>query len=196
MREPVSVHSTERMPMELQLDLLVDGELAEDQRKALLLRLNDEPPGPWRDLGVRFLQRQMEREGVRQLMAGGSVVPATLLEEPRPVAGRVWRRLSWTMSIAAGLLIVAISAMVTFYLVRPAPSVMTAGEFEASIPGELVSYDRNVKVTVPVVNLKGGPDIFNNQHDPRLSRQSWVIQPDGQGNAVVIPMNTMKATIQ
>jgi len=182
--------------LQLQLDLLVDGELPEDQRKALLVRLNREPASPWRDLAVRFLERQVEKETVRQLMAGGALVPVDFVPDETPViAGSLRRRLIWTLSVAAGLLLVASTVMVTMQLSQPPTRPAAAVAFDVSLPAEAVSFHQNVPVSVPVLKVAGRPPYLPGETDPNVARQSIVIQPDGNGNAVVIPVNTMKAVV-
>jgi len=196
------------MPLELKLDLLVDGELPEAERRELLMKLSREPRGPWRDLAVRFLERQDEKETVRRLMAGGRVVPVewnapvrvaapvVAPAEAPAIAGRIAARLNWTLAVAAGLLLVATSAMVTFYLTQPAGRTGVVGEFHASLPPEVVSFDRSVPVTVPVVNVSGSSAVFPmDDGDPRFSKRSMVVQPAGGEKAMVIPVNTLKAAV-
>jgi len=187
------------MPMELQLDLLVDDELSEADRRHLLSQLDREPPGPWRDLAIRFLQRQVEKETVRKLMAGGTLVPVELTAPapaPSPIAGRIGGRLIWTLGIAAGLLLVATSAMVTFYLTQPKTASAVVAEFSANLPPESVSFDRSVPVTVPVVNIPGSAALFPiDDGDTRFSKSSNVYQPAGPGKVMMIQVRTLKAAV-
>src|SRR5262245_29120714 len=98
--------SGEAMPIDLQLDLLVDEELPEQQRRTLLLWL-DSNPQRWRDLSIRFLQRQVENKSIRELLAAKTAgMPAVVktAEMPRTRASRRY------MAIAAGLLVAIGSA--------------------------------------------------------------------------------------
>ena len=84
---PREISTPEELPRELQLDLLVDAELPENQRRALLQAM-DQKPDEWRGLALRFLQRQVEKETVRELTAGGSLVPVDMMPR-KMVAGWV-----------------------------------------------------------------------------------------------------------
>ena len=91
------------MPRDLQLDLLVDAELPERDRRALLAALDRDPSGAaWRELAMRFLQRQVEKEAVTQLMGGGRLVPAEVVEPAAARKGAAYRFPRWMTS--AGLM--------------------------------------------------------------------------------------------
>src|SRR5579862_8950349 len=109
-------HSDEA-PLDLRLDLLVDGDLGDHQR-AELLRLIEREPERWRALAMRFLQRQTEKESVRKLMAGGTLLPAEVAPAKHHVIGRVGMRRF--VAAAAAVCIAAGSALVTLYSTRPA----------------------------------------------------------------------------
>ena len=68
-------------PLDLQLDLLVDGELPEARRRTLLVSL-DRAPDQWRGLAIRFLQQQTEKQSIRALMNGGKLVPVAIAKLP------------------------------------------------------------------------------------------------------------------
>lgn len=187
------------LPRELQVDLLVDGELPEARRRTLLASL-DQEPGQWRTVALRFLQQQTEKESVRALMAGGRVVPEAVAIAPardrRAVIGRVgWQ---WMSAVAAGLLIAAISATITLLVVRP-PGGATAGpvaEFKMALPGDLVASDRAIPVSVPMVRAADSATIFPTSNEMRNpGKTTVVVQPDGNGGYMVIPVNMSKATI-
>jgi hypothetical protein len=202
---------TDEIPMELRLDLLVDGELPEADRGRLLLELESAaggPAGPWKDLAIRFLQRQVEKETVRKLMDGGTLMPVEWAEPvavapvavadaaPAPVIGRIGAPLMWTLGVAAGLLLVATSAMVTFYLTQPAAKPAVVAEFQASLPADAVSFHRSVPVTVPVWNASGSAGIFPvDDGNPRISRWSTVLQPAGNEKAMMIEVRKLKAAV-
>jgi hypothetical protein len=177
------------VPMDLRMDLLVDGELPDFQREQLL-RLLDREPALWRGLAVRFLQRQTEKETVRKLMAGGALLPKEVVPVKRPLIGYVGMRRF--VATAAGLFIAAGSALVTLYVVRPA--VATPGVLHTSLPVEATSADAPVSVSVNLIkaddNSRFIPAATN-----RSTRSSYVVQPDGRGGAIVIPVNTVKAPI-
>lgn len=176
------------MPLELRLDLLVDGELGEYQR-AELLRLLDREPQRWRELGVRFLQQQTEKQSVRKLMVGGNLVPVEVIPPKRNVIGYVgMRRFAMT---AAGLFIAVSSALVTLYVTRqPAAH---AGEFTTSLPPQATASDA-LDVTVRVIRAEEDTPIIPAALD-KSTRASCVVQPDGKGGAIVIPVNTFQKVV-
>lgn len=191
------------LPLELRLDLLVDQELPERERRELLLAL-DKDPGRWRDLSIRFLERQVEHKSVRDLMAGGRLVPVEVTEG---MAGRARGRFNWmrdfrVRAVAAGLMVAAVSAVVTHELrhgdvsheaVAPSPAVANA-----RLSGESMGWGNNVAVQVPVVNVEQqGRAFFGSQAGGAQGRgrRTLVIQPDGAGNAVVIPVNTLSMKV-
>ncbi len=59
----------EQVELDMQIDLLVDNELPESDRKALIEKC-EKQNGCWRSLAIRFLERQTERRTVRDLIAG------------------------------------------------------------------------------------------------------------------------------
>jgi hypothetical protein len=190
--------------------------LPEAQRRRLLWQLEQGPAGgEWRALALRFLQRQVEKESVRQLMDGGSLVPVDFLGNAAAMKGgtRAFPRrlLGWVSApaaraTAAGLLIAATSAMVTMYAMKSSPlpagsegaSAGATAEFHGNLPGDLLGVSDNVAVTVPVVaGGNGAANLFpaSTADGPVLVRRSVVIEPDGSGNAVVIPVNTMRMKV-
>ncbi len=208
------------MPVALQMDLLVDGELAEGQRAVLLRRLEmgggEQVSAEWRELALRFLQGQVEKETVQQLMAGGALVPVDF--SAVDVGGWRFPVVRWMGSTAvrataAGLLIAAVSAVITLYVVRRPSGRAVGGDFArgaqyftGSVPGEAVGYSSNIPVTVPVLQtghdaamnlFPGGGGVGNGATDGRDKMQwrSVVIQKDENGNAVVIPVNAMNVKV-
>lgn len=195
-----------QLPLDLQLDLLVDEELPEDVRAALLARLDSEP-GRWRELSIRFLQRQVERRSVRQLMDGGRVLPVDFEATMREEVGRLYRfpGLRWAtaprlIGVAAGLLIATTSVLVTVQVMgrqqRIPTMVSTASDtIQTDLPGQSVGLERPLAVEVPVVNglREDGRSwqFLGTASDKPMPRRNVVIQSDGSGNAVAIPVNTM-----
>jgi hypothetical protein len=201
MKMSEKVMQEELMPLELQLDLLVDEELPEERRAAVLREI-ERMPGTWRKLAVRFLERQVERRAARQLIAGGSLV----VHEP---VGRVYRfpgalrRLvsrGRLLAVAASLLIAAVSATVTWYAVgrsvnRVAPAELAVTR--VNVPGRALGMDKAMPVDVPVVSSRNestGDSLFletpgEDAGTPR--RRSLIIQSDGNGKALVVPVNTL-----
>ncbi len=113
---------------ERQFDLLVDGELSEADRRALLLQLEHTPDG-WRRCALAFLEAQSWKAELAQ------IVPAAALESARPgpapqaepvvpqaepgfpqaVRGGRWQ--SWRQAVATTLAIAA-SFLLTLVVVR------------------------------------------------------------------------------
>jgi hypothetical protein len=200
-----------QLPLDLLLDLLVDEELPEDVRAALLARLDSEP-GRWRDLSIRFLQRQVERRSVRELMGDGHVVPVDFEEAARRDVGRLYRfpGLRWVtagrmIGVAAGLLIATTSVLVTVEVMRrnavvvPSWTDVAAGDtIMTNLPGQSLGLERPLAVEVPLVNgQEGGRSwaFLGASADKPMPRRSVVIQSDGAGNAVAIPVNTMPVKV-
>jgi hypothetical protein len=191
----------EDLPIELQLDLLVDGELPEPQRRILLRRMEElgsHAAVGWRELALRFLERQTEKEAVRGLMAGGNVIPV----EFAPPADRrkplLWRVAGsrHVMGVAAGLAIAVTSATVTFYATRPTDVRNNALVFDAKLPAEALGAGEDVALRVPVVPASGTLQFpaaaeADAENAPAVARQTWVIQGDTSGRPIAIPVNTM-----
>jgi hypothetical protein len=201
------------LPLDMQLDLLVDEELAEDARSLLLARMEMEP-GQWRELALRFLQRQVERRAARELIAGGRVANVDVqgeLEEAslgmKRMWGGKWMGTRGMTRVAAGLLIATTSALITVQVMRGAggtvmkQSPRVGGEdlVQANLPGQSVGLERPVSVEVPVANgmrETGNPwEFLKTSSDGPMPRRSVVIQPDGRGNALVIPVNTLPVNV-
>ena len=192
------------MQLDLQLDLLVDEELPEDVRAALLGRL-DSQPGLWRELSIRFMQRQMERRTMRGLMNGEPLVPVDFEAAMRKDEARLYRfpllrsvTTGRMIGVAAGLLLAVTSALITLQVmqrptsVRP-PTLGGTDMVQASLPGQSMGMETSLAVNVPVV-AQARPDGQAWQFlssDKPVTRRSVVIQQDGAGNALVIPVNTM-----
>ncbi|HVX85177.1 MAG TPA: hypothetical protein VH253_10370 [Phycisphaerae bacterium] len=206
--------SETELPLDMQLDLLVDEELREDARSLLLARMEMEP-GRWRELALRFLQRQVERRAARELIAGGRMVDVDIqgeLQEASLGMNRMWggKGGGWMGTrgmtrVAAGLLIATTSALITVQVMRGGPMAKQAprvrGEdlVQANLPGSSVGLERPVSVEVPVANgmrESGNPwEFLKASSDGPMPRRSVVIQPDGTGNALVIPVNTLPVNV-
>jgi anti-sigma factor RsiW len=187
------------LPLDLQLDLLVDGELPEQRRRALLAAL-DGQPDQWRAVALRFLQHQTEEQTVHALMAGGNLVPAELTpgrrERPSVIGRMGWRRLT---AVAAGLVIAASSALVTLVVVRssgPSAGVDMAREFHTALPADFVALDRPVPVSVPVVPAGRNQDVFQvRTAGSQPGRTMMLVQPDGKDSFMVIPVSMSRAAV-
>jgi len=82
------------------LDALIDDELPQQEREALLHRLEDHPEG-WRRCALGFLEDQAVGGGVRAMLAGE---PTARLSEPAPQQ-RTARRGGLWLAAAASLLV-------------------------------------------------------------------------------------------
>jgi hypothetical protein len=192
----------DELPWDLRLDLLVDGELPEEQRRSVLISL-DERPGEWRAVGMRFLQRQTEKESVRKLMAGGTLVPVEIVPVVgtgrRAVIGRVGGQGS--AGVAAGLVIAVISGVATFKVMKSAgtgATLATTNEIRATVPGEVVSSGGSLNLSVPVV--PGGDDSaimpvndWNNNNG--AGRQAILLEPDGNNGVTLIQLSLQRTPV-
>ena len=84
MNELVQNRQTPDPSEERLLDLLVDGELGDAERRSLLLRFENQPNG-WRRCALAFLEAQSWRDAFRPVSAS-SAVGAKPEPMPRPVA--------------------------------------------------------------------------------------------------------------
>jgi hypothetical protein len=194
----------ETMPVEAKLDLLVDAELPEDERRELLLALDQEAAGKgWRALSVRFLERQVEKQAAREWL-GAAAAPAPGAENANNHSLPMTRQPAhgYLRSIAAGLLVAAVSAVVTIYAVRRPTAVrdpqvtQAAGPIVTDIPGEVLNYPHAVRMNVPVENVQNLDQPFfptdSWSRGDLGSKRSVVIQADASGNPVVIPVTPLR----
>ncbi len=99
MKQQPKTYAMQQMTIERQIDLLVDGELGENDRRALLRQLEDEPNG-WRRCALAFLESQAWHE---------TLIPSNVMNlaqatdsQPRLPASR-WRRVGRLAGLAAAL---------------------------------------------------------------------------------------------
>lgn len=74
------IHASDPLPNESNLDLaqldrLVDGELSDDQRRAVVEQL-ESAPGGWRRCALAFMEAQCWRQGLRTALEEPATVPA------------------------------------------------------------------------------------------------------------------------
>jgi len=195
--EPNPSPRPEKLQLDLQFDLLVDNELPEDERRALLESCAAQPDS-WRTLATRFLQRQAERTAVRQLISGASSatgeIPATF---PFPPRRTPWLPLR---AVAAILIVGAISGAAGIYYGRqPATmqtTVATASDIVTTpLPASLVGSTDNqpLEVAVPVMNRKDLPKDYpfvNGNTNEDSSARHLMIVPHGRDRALVFPVTT------
>jgi hypothetical protein len=90
-----------------QLDLLVDGELGESDRRALLVRLEHEPDG-WRRCALAFLESQCWKSGLSEMAISlESTAEEKLHPSATPSASPPQRRQTWRQHLATGLTMAA-----------------------------------------------------------------------------------------
>ncbi len=207
--DPASTHrfalsapgESAELPLDLQLDLLVDGELPESDRRQLLQDLDRPAAGVgearWRDLAIRFLERQTEKQTARELMAGGCLMPAELLGGG---AERFWLRFrgwrSWTA--AASFLLLASAAVIYFEYPRsPATIAVASNQFNVVLPADTVGNERGLPVSVTLVKNPGADQslfpVSGRQNLDDLTRHSVLIEPVSNG-AVAIPVDQFRAS--
>src|SRR5688500_9492814 len=90
------------------IDLLVDGELGESERRALLAQLDNEPGG-WRRCALAFLEAQSWRREIR-LMAGPAPAARTGIGQP-PGLGRH----RWAVPVRS-VLVLAATFLTAFFM--------------------------------------------------------------------------------
>lgn len=191
---------TAELPRDLCMDLLVDGELPEEDRRRFLLELDRgslcKSDPQWRDLAIRFLQRQTEKQTAQALMAGGNLLPG----DRRPSVHR-WNRITGWRSmtaIAASLLIVAGAGLVLLEMgpSRGHPANSAPANFNATLPPEVLGDRTSGNVVVPVVTDAGNSPLQflpAASNDGTIRRASVIIYPEDNDTAVTVPVNTLKA---
>jgi hypothetical protein len=85
-------------------DLLVDGELSEADRRALLSQLDEEPDG-WRRCALAFLESQSWRKEFGQIVRP----PVAQADPPQPAARRRWRQPLGTLLAMAASFFLALA---------------------------------------------------------------------------------------
>jgi hypothetical protein len=184
--------------MDLYLDLLVDDELPEEKRAEVLRGMTD---GEWRELSLRFLQRQVEKKSVRELMAGEARRREQFIETPA-VAGRIgggW----WTgaTKLAAVIAITAGAVGITAFVMRHSegggvggPVAQGSGEREmvaVKLPGDVTGDAKGVELQVPVLAHTDGitSDMLLPAEGERGTKQSLVIIRQSDDKAIAVPVS-------
>ncbi|MCL2646623.1 MAG: hypothetical protein FWD61_06405 [Phycisphaerales bacterium] len=203
----------DRFTIDEQLDLLVDEELPERQRQALLLWL-DANPRRWRDLSIRFLQRQVENKAIRDLLAAKTSTNAYdapsrdrkettgLVSESHGRSLTVAARGVRYLAMAAGLLTLVTAAFLAVHFVsRPAIETPMGGAGAVAggpevvttpLPGSLWNVKGTRNVSVPVTTTDT-PVLFPaNASHQSSQRRTVVITPDGSQNALIIPVTNLQ----
>ncbi len=99
---------------EQEVDLLVDGELSESDRRSLLMRLEREPDG-WRRCALAFLEAQCWKTELGEMAAKSRGVAAAESTVSRPAAEvrqQGWRQyMATSLAMAASFLIALVAGM-------------------------------------------------------------------------------------
>ena len=187
---------------ELAMDMLVDDELPEDRRRALLESIERHPEA-WRSLALHFLARQMERRAVRDVL---SVRPAA---RPAAIYRIDWLRVAALVMITAGIF-----GAGGLYLGRGGQGMLRSGPAGAGNPQVAVapSTPQPRQGTIKYIT-PGLPPGFGTQESPSFSpsynpsnvrttsyseANHIVLVPEGPNNAMaypVVPVNSKKQTI-
>lgn len=115
-----------------QLDRLVDGELPDDERLALLERLETEP-GAWRRCALAFLEAQCWGQGLRAVLTAPAASPAPV-EKVRAAPSAQRRSGAWKF-LEQGLMIAA-SFLVAFSLGIAARGWVSGGAAGPQVAGQ------------------------------------------------------------
>ena len=175
---------------ERQVDLLVDGELSEADRRALLLQLEHEPDG-WRRCALAFLEAQSWRAELAQI-APPAAKPASAepVSQAAPAiagSGPNGRRQNWrqyvatTLRIAASFIIALVVGMGlsgnwSGGLHSPDASVVTTATKEFPLPSPVVTHGAAVV--------------------PAADGLEMVTLADGQGGTFLVPAQRRDALDQ
>ncbi len=141
------------------IDRLVGGELPEDARRALLLRLDAAPDG-WRQCALAFLEAQMWRESFAQLETAASAerpMPAPVMHASKSKLGR--RLAQW--SVLAACIAVA---FVLGWSTKPIPSTPRSAQTQvvAIEPAPGPEFSRTNVSDTPVERAKTTDPIEKN----------------------------------
>ncbi len=187
---------------DLAMDMLVDDELPEDRRRALLESIERHPEA-WRSLSLLFLARQVERRAVRDML---TVRPAA---RPATIYRIDWLRVAALVMITAGIF-----GAGGLYLGRGGPGMVRSGSAGAGNPQVAVapSAPQTPQRSIQYIT-RGLPPGFGTQESPSFSpsfdpsnvrttayseANHIVLVPEGPNNVMaypVVPVNGKKQTI-
>lgn len=189
--------------LEAQLDLLVDAELPEDARRKLLQYIATSREG-WKMLAIRFLQRQVESQAVRNLLQNPGEAPSR-----RPSSsGSQHRYLTRgpALKLAASIVLTAVLFGIggTYFGRQTAMSTRTRNNAivvqhtRGLLPGATLSSIGNngfpSAVSVPVVDSHAAPfDYPFGGLGETKSSNRVVIVPEGHNRAVAFPVEEVAA---
>jgi len=168
------------------LDMLVDGELSEPQRRELLGRLEETPDG-WRRCALAFLESQSWRQGLGELRRGSESKPRLAAG----VAGAAFRAKFGSLALVAASFV---AALVLGMLLRgsldpgarPTPDPGQIAESETAAPAAqqpaapLAIEAENVPMAAPAEEPW--------QEDPSRYVSLPVSGPDGRSESIRLPV--------
>ncbi|NNM85469.1 MAG: hypothetical protein HKL96_06920 [Phycisphaerales bacterium] len=169
---------------EAQLDLLVDDELPEDRRTSLLRRI-DQSLANWRPLGLRFLERQVERRAARMMLAQAAVGSGHVGKAPSSQRSSMsWLRMAAAMVLTAGLFGI-IGAVWGLHRQVPTQTAIRAG---APGGGQTALGPKAQPASTPIEFLPGPlpPELLGGSDNAGL--QHLLIVPDGANRTVAYPV--------
>ncbi len=185
---------------DLELDLLVDDELPETQR-AHVLRALDATPGRWRALAIRFMQRQVERAAIRQMVGQKALerAPANTVKNlPFPVKHVHKFRMAAAFVLTAGL-----AALIALYAQHyQGTQIAKIGDQEPqtasfSVPSQPLTgsnvIEKDITLPVSVLPSQTPPDLRSMVYDtplPNGASRHVVIAPNGNNSAVIFPVTS------
>ena len=170
---------------EAQLDLLVDDELPEDRRTSLLRRI-DQSLANWRLLGLRFLERQVERRAARLMLAQATTGSEHVSKAPRSQhGGMAPLRMAAALVLTAGLF--GISGAY-WGLHRQSP-LQTASLAGAAGGGQTALGPKAQPASTPIEFLPGPlpPELLGG-NGGNAGLQHLLIVPDGANRTVAYPV--------
>ncbi len=187
---------------DLAMDMLVDDELPEERRRALLESIERHPEA-WRSLSLHFLARQVERRAVREILeVRPAVRPATIY------------RIDWLRVAALVMITAGIFGAGGLYLGRGGQGMLQTGPAGGSNPQVAVapSVPQPPQGSIQYIT-PGLPPGFGTQESPSFSpsydpsnvrttayseANHIVLVPEGPNNVMaypVVPVNGKKQTI-
>jgi len=177
------------------LDALVDDELDDDRRREFLLRMDKEPSG-WRRVAMRFLQRQVERRAVRDLMGAA---PAQLSPAPKTPSTFV----RWYPALRVAAAVALVLGLVGLFTNQPAgqhPVAPVAPRLGTQVQKTLASVPARRQLQFfpgPASQFLGASDNggLNPQYGGNIRRTASriLLVPQGGNRVVAYPVAPLNA---
>lgn len=195
--KPTSKPSPEQLELDMQIDMLVDNELPEPDRKALLEKCEKQSTG-WRKVAIRFLERQTEHKTVRDLIAGKTQENA--YDAPPIYAFKLPFGLEMR-SIAAVLLIAVGAGSLGLYYGQRSGDTMVArqGASEHNVAGADLSGGSGLSLASDRhgVHFDNSPLATDNSSslDALLNGQNVSSGTNGPRNVIIVPQDRNRALV-